>query len=139
MERIRQMSSMDLRIHGNRSLTSVPHFESRLKSQNCASQGLPLGAFLLSLAAAVRAGFGSKVSICDVPPLASMKMTRLALGAKCGAFGARSSPVSARQCCRMAGSNAEPLTIDRIICRRVGSKLDNLDRIVVLSIYKQKF
>src|SRR5690349_23965705 len=108
MERIRQISSIDLRIHGKRSLTSVPHFDSHLNSQNCGSQGLPFGAFLFSLAAAMSAGLGSNVSMCDAPPLASMKITRLALGGKCGALGARSSPDSARQCWMMAGSNAEP-------------------------------
>src|SRR6266536_2447509 len=131
MERMRQMSSIDLRIQGNRSLTWVPHFDSRLNSQNCGSHGLPLGAFLPSFAAAIRAGLGSNVSICDAPPLASMKITRLALGVKCGALGARSSPESARHCRRMAGSSAEPLTIERIICRRVGSKLENFDRMVL--------
>src|SRR5204863_4580598 len=118
------------------SLTSVPQSESRLNSYADGSHGLPLGAFLPSLAAAASAGFGSNVSMCDAPPEASMKITRLALGAKCGARGASSSPESARHCCTIAGSSADPLTIERIICRRVGSKLENFDCICL--IHKQK-
>src|SRR5438045_7708128 len=74
-----------------------------------------------------------------MPPLKFMKMTRLALAGKCGAFGTSSSAVSARHCCRMAGSSAEPATMERIIWRRVGSKLENLDTIAIPSVHKKEF
>src|SRR5258708_5883420 len=110
MDRIRQISSMILRTHGNRSLTSVPQVESRLNSHKGARYGFPFLAFLCSLDAAIRPGFGSNVSMWETPPLQFMKMTRFAFGGKCGDLGARSSADSARQSRTMAGNRAEPAT-----------------------------
>src|SRR4051812_36856686 len=47
-----------------------------------------------------------------------IKMTRLALGAKCGAWGARGSVDSARRLCITAGKSAEPVKRLRTIWRR---------------------
>ncbi len=41
--------------------------------------------------AAISFGFGSNVSMCDTPPVENRKMTRFALAAKCGFFGASGS------------------------------------------------
>src|SRR2546423_1882943 len=139
MDRMRQISSMLLRTHGNRSLTSVPHADSRLNSHKGARYGFPFLAFFCSFDAAIRPGFGSNVSMWETPPLQLMKMTRFARGGKCGVLGARSSEDSARHCCRMAGNRAEPATIERIICRRVGSKLEYFEAMGVPSVHKEKF
>src|SRR3954447_19965114 len=53
-----------------------------------------------------RAGFGSNVSTWEGPPLRKKWMTRLALGAKCGACADRGEPDSA---CARAPSERKPI------------------------------
>src|SRR5436305_2894075 len=68
----------------------------------------------------VSIGLGSKVSTCDGPPFMNRKMTRFALGAKCGAFGARGLAALASEARTPARPRApKPPPIRRSQSRRV--------------------
>src|SRR3954447_22972805 len=53
-------------------------------------------------------GLGSKVSTCEGPPFMKRKMTRFALGAKCGAFGASGLTAASARAGRADSSASTP-------------------------------
>src|SRR5438876_12146585 len=75
-------------------------------------------------------GLGSNVSTCETPPLMCKKITRLALGGKCGGLGAsgfaslETGPSAARRSDKIAGKTSEAPRSDRRLSRRVQPQLE---------------
>src|SRR5579884_1219469 len=134
MERMTQISSMQRATCGNSSLTSMPLWPY-FWNLNGDGSNLPAAFWRVvpSLdcpAYFTSAGLGSKVSTCDGPPFMNRKMTRLARGVKCGAFGAngllallaaRNVEPSNPSLARTLASPSAPKPLPRLhsICRRV--------------------
>src|SRR5262245_38273695 len=62
--------------------------------------------------------------MCETPPVENKKMTRFALGSKCGFFAANGSFVcrrssAASSCARIPGKSSEPPTRERSTVRRL--------------------
>src|SRR5579884_2870002 len=134
MERMTQISSMQRATCGNSSLTSMPLWPY---FWNLNGDGSNLPAAFWRVVPSLdwpayfsSAGLGSKVSTCDGPPFMNKKMTRLARGGKCGAFGASgllaaltaactAGPSSPSPASTLARPSApKPLPILHSICRR---------------------
>ena len=93
IERMTQMSSMQLPTCGNNSLTSIPESPYFLNLNGDLSSPVVLRSVLRSAAGGrlplyfSSAGLGSNVSTCDGPPFMNKWITCLARGAKWAGFG----------------------------------------------------
>src|SRR5580704_13380414 len=136
MERITQMSSMHSPTLENISLSSMPLCPNFLNSKGDFSR-LPVLRSVLRLGVGigwplylVSIGLGSKVSTWLGPPLRNRKITRLALGAKCGGRTSSGLPRVSSAAPRMPPkpSMPNPLPIVRSALRRVIDSFKNISR-----------
>ena len=98
IELINAMSSTQVDTCGNKLLTGMPHWPRGVNSQCDLSRFCVVENWTRGLAkgsglpwSRVSSGFSSNVSTCDGPPCMNRKITRLALGSKCGRLGASGS------------------------------------------------